>query len=132
MTSSLAHSLCCLGLHRTGAELDDLVARATKGRFSPTQLLVRIPAKWNTRSGRSGTPVPAMWNSRSVSFAPFLDRVKFLSGSRTESPVSLSRWALCTSRSRMASARCYQASWLMESGADWLMGLPQAAEHQGR
>ncbi|HYO64519.1 MAG TPA: hypothetical protein VEU33_00445, partial [Archangium sp.] len=28
-----------------------------------------------------------------VHFAPFLDRVKFLSGSRTESPVSLSRWA---------------------------------------
>jgi tetratricopeptide (TPR) repeat protein len=29
-------------------------------------------------------------------------------------------------------ALCYQASWLMESRAGWLMGLLQAAEHQGR
>ncbi len=42
MTASLAHSLSCLGLHRTSAQLDDLVARATKGRFSPTQLLEQI------------------------------------------------------------------------------------------
>lgn len=42
MTSSLAHSLVSLGLHRTSAELDDLVARATKGRLSPTQLLEHI------------------------------------------------------------------------------------------
>lgn len=42
MTSSLAHCLSSLGLHRTSAELDDLVARATKGRFSPTQLLEHL------------------------------------------------------------------------------------------
>lgn len=42
MTASLSHSLSCLGLRRTSAELDDLVARATKGRLSPTQLLEQI------------------------------------------------------------------------------------------
>ncbi len=42
MTASLAHSLSSLGLHRTSAELDDLVARATKARLSPTQLLEHI------------------------------------------------------------------------------------------
>ncbi len=42
MTASLAHSLSGLGLHRTSAELDDLVARATKARLSPTQLLEHI------------------------------------------------------------------------------------------
>ncbi|QRK13900.1 ATP-binding protein [Archangium violaceum] len=38
----MAHSLSGLGLHRTSAELDDLVARATKARLSPTQLLEQI------------------------------------------------------------------------------------------
>jgi DNA replication protein DnaC len=42
VTASLAHSLSSLGLHRTSAELDDLVARATKARLSPTQLLEHI------------------------------------------------------------------------------------------
>ncbi|WP_239014021.1 ATP-binding protein [Archangium violaceum] len=42
VVSSLAHSLSGLGLHRTSAELDDLVARATKARLSPSQLLEQI------------------------------------------------------------------------------------------
>lgn len=42
MTSSLSLSLSRLGLHRTSSQLDDLVARATKGRFSPTQLLEQL------------------------------------------------------------------------------------------
>jgi DNA replication protein DnaC len=42
VTSSLSLSLSRLGLHRTASQLDDLVARATKGRFSPTQLLEQI------------------------------------------------------------------------------------------
>jgi DNA replication protein DnaC len=37
--SDLAQRLCDLGLRATGAELDDLVARATKERWSPVQLL---------------------------------------------------------------------------------------------
>jgi DNA replication protein DnaC len=40
--SDLAQRLCHLGLRATGAELDDLVALATKERWSPVQLLEHV------------------------------------------------------------------------------------------
>jgi DNA replication protein DnaC len=38
----LADALATLGLHHTAAHLDDLVAQATKRRWSPTQLLEHL------------------------------------------------------------------------------------------
>jgi len=40
--SPLANALQTLGLHHTAAQLDDLVALATKRRWSPTQLLEHL------------------------------------------------------------------------------------------
>ena len=40
--SPLADQLAALGLHHTGAHLDDLVALATKKRWSATQLLEHL------------------------------------------------------------------------------------------
>jgi DNA replication protein DnaC len=42
--ASLAETLKTLGLHHTAAHLDDLVALATKRRWSPTQLLEHLVA----------------------------------------------------------------------------------------
>ena len=42
MTKPLADQLTTLGLRATAASLDDLVARATKHRWSPTQLLEQL------------------------------------------------------------------------------------------
>ena len=41
-TTSLADSLAALGLRATAAQLDDLIARATTNRWSPTQLLEHV------------------------------------------------------------------------------------------
>ncbi len=75
------------------------------------ELWVRIPAKVSTRSSSSRAAVPAdgeqserqrRWGGGH--FACLRPLVKFTSTLRMESPASFSRWALCTSRSRMASA----------------------------
>ena len=41
-SSDLARALVALGLHRIGEDLDDFIARATKSRWSPTQLLEEV------------------------------------------------------------------------------------------
>jgi DNA replication protein DnaC len=52
--SPLPESLKTLGLHHTAAQLDDLVALATKRRFSPTQLLEHLAeAELQDRTRRS-------------------------------------------------------------------------------
>ena len=52
--SLLPESLKTLGLHHTAAQLDDLVALATKRRFSPTQLLEHLAeAELQERTRRS-------------------------------------------------------------------------------
>lgn len=52
--SPLPESLKTLGLHHTAAHLDDLVALATKRRFSPTQLLEHLAeAELQERTRRS-------------------------------------------------------------------------------
>ena len=53
--SPLPERLKTLGLHHTAAHLDDLVALATKRRFSPTQLLEHLAeAELQERTRRSG------------------------------------------------------------------------------
>lgn len=42
MTTPLAQSLAALGLRRSAADVDDLLARATKARWSPAQLLEHL------------------------------------------------------------------------------------------
>jgi hypothetical protein len=57
--SPLPESLTTLGLHHTAAHLDDLVALATKRRFSPTQLLEHLVEAelQGTHSPLAGTPL---------------------------------------------------------------------------
>jgi DNA replication protein DnaC len=42
MTTPLAQSLAALGLRRSAADVDDLLARATKSRWTPAQLLEHL------------------------------------------------------------------------------------------
>ena len=42
MTTPLAERLASLGLHSTAGALDDLIARATKARWGPAQLLEHV------------------------------------------------------------------------------------------
>jgi len=52
--SPLANALQTLGLHHTAVQLDDLVALATKRRWSPTQLLEHLAeAEQQDRTRRS-------------------------------------------------------------------------------
>lgn len=54
MTTPLAERLAALGLHATSGNLDDLVARATKLRWGPTELLECLTeAEQKERSRRS-------------------------------------------------------------------------------
>jgi DNA replication protein DnaC len=52
--TTLASNLTRLGLHRLAADLDDLIARATRGRWSPVQLLEGVvTAELEDRARRS-------------------------------------------------------------------------------
>ena len=53
-TISLADQLTTLGLRATAIGLDDLVARATKHRWSPTQLLEHLAAAEQEDRARRG------------------------------------------------------------------------------
>src|SRR5207249_5131833 len=53
-TISLADQLTTLGLRATATGLDDLVARATKHRWSPTQLLEHLAAAEQEDRARRG------------------------------------------------------------------------------
>jgi DNA replication protein DnaC len=54
MTPPLAEQLTALGLRATAAELDDLVARATRARWSPTQLLEHVATTEQADRARRG------------------------------------------------------------------------------
>jgi DNA replication protein DnaC len=53
-TPPLADGLAALGLRAVAAELDDLIARATKARWSPTQLLEHVVALEQADRARRG------------------------------------------------------------------------------
>jgi len=42
MTTPLSERLAALGLHSTSGALDDLIARATKARWGPAELLKHV------------------------------------------------------------------------------------------
>ena len=72
MTTPLAERLASLGLHSTAGALDDLIARATKARWGPAQLLEHVADEEQQERSRRSLE-RRMTRSRLGRFKPMAD-----------------------------------------------------------